>query len=251
MNRKVVITGVLGGIGFATADLFKKRGWYVIGTDRRQNKNTNSVIDEFYNFDIAIPKIANKYFKKISNLHKSIDCLINSVGIQMCKPIRKITVREWDIIFDTNIRSIYISIKNLIDSLIIAKGSIVNVSSVHAFATSKNISSYTATKGAVLAFTRAISLELAKYNIRVNAVLPGAVNTRMLREGLKRNIKKGKNLDNILKEFERKHPLGRIGEPEEIAKAIYFLADNNESSFITGQSLIVDGGAMAQLSTEV
>ncbi len=91
---------------------------------------------------------------------------------------------------------------------------------------------------------------MAKYNIRVNAVLPGAVNTRMLREGLKRNIKKGKNLDNILKEFERKHPLGRIGEPEEIAKAIYFLADNNESSFITGQSLIVDGGAMAQLSTE-
>ena len=249
MNRKVVITGVLGGIGFATADLFKKRGWYIIGTDRRQNKN--SVIDEFYNFDIANPKIANKYFKKISNLHKSIDCLINCVGSQMCKPVREITVREWDIIFNTNVRSIYIGIKSLIDSLIIAKGSIVTVSSVHAFATSKNISSYAATKGAVLAFTRAISLELAKNNIRVNAVLPGAVDTRMLREGLKRNIKNGKNLDNILKEFEEKHPLGRIGKPEEIAKAIYFLADNNESSFITGQSLIVDGGAMAQLSTEV
>lgn len=142
-------------------------------------------------------------------------------------------------------------IKNLIDSLIIAKGSIVNISSVHAFATSKNISSYAATKGAILAFTRAISLELAKYKIRVNALLPGAVDTRMLREGLKRNIKKGKNLDNTLKEFEKKHPLGRIGKPEEIAKAIYFLADSNEASFITGQSLIVDGGAMAQLSTEV
>jgi NAD(P)-dependent dehydrogenase (short-subunit alcohol dehydrogenase family) len=116
---------------------------------------------------------------------------------------------------------------------------------------SKNISSYTATKRAILAFTKAISLELAKNNIRVNAVLPGAVDTRILREGLKRNIKNGKNLDNILKEFEEKHPLGRIGKPKEIAKAIYFLADNNESSFIAGQSLIVDGRAMAQLSTEV
>ena len=122
---------------------------------------------------------------------------------------------------------------------------------MHAFATSKNISSYAATKGGILAFTRALSLELAKYNIRVNAILPGAVNTKMLREGLKRDIKNEENLNNALKEFEKKHPLGRIGQPEEIAKAIYFLADNNESSFITGQSLIVDGGAMAQLSTEV
>lgn len=122
---------------------------------------------------------------------------------------------------------------------------------MHAFATSKNISSYAATKGGILAFTRALSLELAKYNIRVNAILPGAVNTNMLREGLKRNIKEGQNLDSILKDIEKKHPLGRIGEPEEIEKAIYFLADNNELSFITGQSLIVNGGAMAQLSTEV
>jgi len=251
MNRKVVITGVLGGIGFATADLFKRRGWYVIGIDRRENRNKNNVIDEFYNFDIALPNIANKYFKKISNLNKSIDCVINNVAIQICKPIQEITNREWDISFDTNIKSIYISTKNLLDSLIMAKGSIVNVSSVHAFATSKNISSYAATKGGILAFTRALSLELAKYNIRVNAVLPGAVNTRMLKEGLKRNIKEGENLDSILKDFEKKHPLGRIGEPEEIAKAIYFLADNNESSFITGQSLIVDAGAIAQLSTEV
>lgn len=251
MNRKVVITGVLGGIGFATADLFKRRGWYVIGIDRRENRNKNNVIDEFYNFDIALPKIANKYFKKISNLHKSIDCVINNVAIQICKPIQKLSNHEWDISFDTNIKSIYISTKNLLDSLIVAKGSVVNVSSVHAFATSKNISSYAATKGGILAFTRALSLELAKYSIRVNVILPGAVNTKMLREGLKRNTKEGKNLDSILKELERKHPLGRIGEPEEIAKAIYFLADNNESSFITGQSLIVDGGAMAQLSTEV
>ena len=110
---------------------------------------------------------------------------------------------------------------------------------------------YLSKKGAVLAFIRAISLELAKNNIRVNAVLLGAVDMRMLREGLKRNIKNGKNLDNLLKEFEEKHPLGRIGKSKEIAKAIYFLTDNNKSSFITGQSLIVDGGAMAQLSTEV
>ncbi len=82
---------------------------------------------------------------------------------------------------------------------------------------------YLSKKGAVLAFIRAISLELAKNNIRVNAVLPDAVNTKMLREGLKRNIMNGKNLDNTLKKFEEKHLLGRIGKPKEIAKAIYFL----------------------------
>ena len=251
MSKKVVITGVLGGIGFATAVLFKRRGWYVIGIDRRENRNKNNIIDEFYNFDIAFPEISNKHFKKISNLHKSIDCVINNVAIQICKPIQELTNNEWDVSFNTNIKPIYISTKNLIDSLIIAKGSIVNISSVHAFATSKNISSYAATKGGILAFTRALSLELAKYNIRVNAILPGAVNTKMLREGLKRNMVKGMNFNDVLKDFEKRHPLGRIGEPEEIAKAIYFLADNNESSFITGQSLIVDGGAMAQLSTEV
>ena len=73
MSKKVVITGVLGGIGFATAVLFKRRGWYVIGIDRRENRNKNNIIDEFYNFDISLPEISNKHFKKISNLHKSID----------------------------------------------------------------------------------------------------------------------------------------------------------------------------------
>jgi len=98
----------------------------------------------------------------------------------------------------------------------------IRLSSLHAIATSEDISSYAATKDGILAFTRALSLELAKYNIRVNAVLPGAVNTKMLREGLKRNIKNEENLNNVLKEFKKKHPLRRIGKPEEIAKAIFF-----------------------------
>jgi NAD(P)-dependent dehydrogenase (short-subunit alcohol dehydrogenase family) len=129
-------------------------------------------------------------------------------------------------------------------------GAIVNVSSVHALATSKNIAAYAASKGALLAFTRATAIELAPDNIRVNAVLPGAVDTPMLRAGLNRGHVKMGNIEDSVCELGKKHVLGRIGLPEEIGQTILFLADDERSSFITGHGLIVDGGAIAKLSTE-
>jgi glucose 1-dehydrogenase len=101
-----------------------------------------------------------------------------------------------------------------------------------------------------MALTRAMSLDLAEDYIRVNAVLPGATDTHMLRSGLSRGHVKSGDINYKLKQLIERHPLKRIGKPEEIAEAIYFLADNKMSSFITGQSLVVDGGATARLSTE-
>jgi len=117
-------------------------------------------------------------------------------------------------------------------------------------ATSANIAAYAASKGGLLAFTRAIAIEFAPDNIRANAILPGAVDTPMLRAGLSRGHLQGGDILERLDNLARKTVSGRVGKPEEIARAIYFLADDAQSSFMTGQALIIDGGATARLSTE-
>ena len=124
------------------------------------------------------------------------------------------------------------------------------MSSVHAVATSANIAAYAASKGGLLALTRAMAIEFAGDDIRVNAVLPGAVDTPMLRAGLDRGHVGGEDILERLDNLARNTVNGRVGKPTEIAQAIYFLADAAQSSFMTGQALIGDGGATARLSTE-
>jgi len=129
-------------------------------------------------------------------------------------------------------------------------GAIVNVSSVHAIATSANVAAYAASKGGLLSLTRALAIELGSDRIRVNAVLPGAVDTPMLHAGLNRWHVHGRNPLELVEQLKSRHVMGRIGQAGEIAQAIYFLADDDRSSFMTGQALVVDGGATARLSTE-
>ncbi len=126
----------------------------------------------------------------------------------------------------------------------------MNVSSVHAVATSANIAAYAASKGALLALTRALAIELALDRIRVNAVLPGAVDTPMLHAGLTCGHLQGADVQELMQALAVRTVMRRVGHPEEIAQAIVFLADDQRSSFMTGQALVVDGGAMARLSTE-
>jgi NAD(P)-dependent dehydrogenase (short-subunit alcohol dehydrogenase family) len=112
------------------------------------------------------------------------------------------------------------------------------------------MAAYVTSKGALTALTRAAALELAPDGIRVNAVLPGAIDTGMLRDGLNREQATGAAMDKKLKKLGGKHPVGRIGDPEEIGRTILALADNKISAFVTGQSVIIDGGATVRLSTE-
>jgi NAD(P)-dependent dehydrogenase (short-subunit alcohol dehydrogenase family) len=152
---------------------------------------------------------------------------------------------------DSNIRSVYLGVKHAHPLLCQSpRAAIVNISSVHAVATSANIAAYAASKGALLALTRALAIELTHDRIRVNAVLPGAVDTPMLHAGLNRGHVEGNSTHELVKALGARHVIGRVGEPDEIGQAILFLADHDRSSFITGQALIVDGGATARLSTE-
>jgi NAD(P)-dependent dehydrogenase (short-subunit alcohol dehydrogenase family) len=249
MSKVAVITGVAGGIGSATARAFAESGWQVVGVARRQIDNLPGV-HHLIIADVSDITASQRIFNEVSNSEGRIDALVNNAAIQICKPLVETTPDEWDAVMATNLRSVYLAIRHAYPLMHDHGGAIVNVSSVHAIATSANIASYAASKGALLALTRALAIELAPDHIRVNAVLPGAVDTPMLRAGLTRGHLQGDDVQDLIQDIGRRTVIGRVGQPEEIAQAILFLADNDRSSFMTGQTLVVDGGAIARLSTE-
>lgn len=250
-TRTVLITGAAGGIGRATVQLFAENGWRVIGVDRAEFGNGFPSDGLYVQLDIAEGENMQAIFSQAHQFTNHLDALVNNAAVQIAKPILETSVDEWDMTMASNLRSVFLGIK-LAHPLFIAAGggAIINVSSVHAVATSANIAAYATSKGGLLALTRALAIEFAPHNIRVNAILPGAVDTPMLRAGLNRGHVQGSDIQQRLDNLARKTVIGRVGQPHEIAQAIYFLADATQSSFMTGQALIVDGGATCRLSTE-
>lgn len=249
MSNVVLITGASGGIGSATGRTFDKAGWRVIGVDRCQ-ADSLSGIHHFIHADLSDIAASQRTFAEVAEDEGRIDALVNNAAIQICKPLLETTPDEWDAVMASNVRSVYLAVRHAYPLMRGHGGAIVNVSSVHAIATSANIAAYAASKGAVQALTRALAIELAPDHIRVNAVLPGAVNTPMLHAGLNRGRGESGNVQELAEQLAARHPVGRVGAPEEIAQAIFFLADDGRSSFMTGQALVVDGGATVKLSTE-
>ena len=234
MSPVAVVTGAAGGIGSATCDVLEGYGWEVIGVDRRPVDRPGAL-----RIDLAdAPAIA----AALEALPRA-DALVNNAALQLYKPLLETTVDEWDAIAAVNIRAAFVCLKALNAQLARAQGAVVNVASVHARATSASIAAYAATKGGMAAFTRAAAIEMAPLGVRVNCVLPGAVETPALREGLSRR-------ENSERTLIERTPLGRIGDPRDVAEAIAFLIDRDRSGFVTGQELAVDGGALARLSTE-
>lgn len=249
--RTVLVTGAAGGIGRATVHLFAASGWHVIGVDRAEFGDGFPADGTFVRSDISVGSNLEAIFNQVSTHTGYLNALVNNAAVQIAKPIIHTTVEEWDAVMASNLRSVFLSAKLAYPLFKAANGgAIVNVSSVHAVATSANIAAYAASKGGLLALTRAMAIEFAPDNIRVNAILPGAVDTPMLRAGLHRDHVQGSDIQTRLDNLARKTVNGRVGTPEEIAHAIYFLADEVQSSFMTGQAMIVDGGATARLSTE-
>lgn len=251
MTKTILITGAAGGIGRATVALFAQKNWRVIGVDRNEFGEEFPKNGLFIQSDISRPEAMESIFEKTKAFTDTLDALVNNAALQVAKPLVQTTVEEWDAVMHANLRSVFLGVK-LAHPLLKSGGggAIVNISSVHAVQTSANIAAYAASKGGLLALTRAMAIEFAPDNIRANAILPGAVDTQMLRAGLGRGHVGSGDIHERLDNLARKTVNGRVGMPEEIAHAIYFLADNEQSSFMTGQAMIVDGGATARLSTE-
>jgi NAD(P)-dependent dehydrogenase (short-subunit alcohol dehydrogenase family) len=249
MKRVVLVTGAAGGIGRATVAVFHDEGWETVAVDRSAAGGFPSGV-EFHQADVSDPAAVEGLARWLREKTDRLDALVNNAAVQIVKPLISTTVEEWDAVMASNLRSIFLTAREAYPLLRAARGAIVNVSSVHAVATSVEIAAYAASKGGSLALTRAMALEFARDGVRVNAVLPGAVDTPMLHAGLMRGHVAGGTLEERMADLAGRTVMGRIGAPEEIARTILFLADSTQSSFMTGQSVIVDGGATCRLSTE-
>ncbi len=179
-------------------------------------------------------------------MYGGVDILVNSAGVQRYGTVVETEEEVWDEVLDVNLKGIYLASKHAIPEMRERGGGvIVNLSSVQAFASQKGVAAYTASKGAINALTRAMALDHAEENIRVNAVCPASVDTPMLRWAA--DLFKGeKSVEETVEDWGRMHPVGRVAKPEEVAEVIAFLA-GPKASFVTGGEYKVDGGMLAAL----
>ncbi len=246
MEKVVLLTGAAGGIGAAAVEVFLRGGWSVVGVDRNSLPSHLSGVDALQ-VDLARAEATDEVFDHVTRTYGRLDAWVNNAAYLEAKTAAETSCAEWDLTIATNVRPAFLGVRGARPMLRAAAGAIVNVSSVHALATSPGLAAYAASKGALLALTRALALELAPDGIRVNAVLPGAIDTGMLRKGLQRSPL---GPEVALEQLVRRHPLGHVGHPDDVARMILFLADNETAAFITGQTFVVDGGALCRLSTE-
>ena len=247
-SRTVLVTGVCGGIGRATAKAFQSEGWSVIGVDRAE-PDGDVEVDRFEMVDVSQSDQVADLFSRLRTDLDGLNALVNNAATQINKPIVETSDDDWTHIINTNVRSAFQCIRDAHPLLKAVRGAVVNVASVHAIATSINVAVYAISKGALVALTRSAALELAEDGIRCNAVLPGAIDTKMLREGLDRRPNPDGPEGN-LRILAQRTPLGFVAGADDIAPSIVHLADNDQSKYTTGQMLVLDGGATIRLSTE-
>jgi len=227
MKKTVLITGCLGGIGSVMVDFFKDKGWFVIGTDRRESyTNADIKITTDLNLvegatDQVLATIKSKKIKRI-------DALINNAAVQIKKDFEDYTYNDWIESFNVNVIAGYMLTKKLRKYL--HGGSIVNIGSIHSSHSKKGFLIYATTKGAIKTMTQNLSLELAP-DIMVNCIAPAAIDTPMLKAGL------SKEEYQQLRKF---HPVNRIGSPAELSKLVFTLCERN--IFLTGSCIEYDGG---------
>jgi NAD(P)-dependent dehydrogenase (short-subunit alcohol dehydrogenase family) len=245
--RIVLVTGAAGAIGAATAAAFRASGWHVVGLDRRAAAKPGDYSD-FIVDDIADPECPTRLLGH-ADIGQRLDALVNNAAIQIDQPLVETTDEMWRQVMGTNVDAAFRLIRTFHGHLAASRGAIVNVSSIHALATSANVAAYAVSKAALAGLTRTAALELALHGIRCNAVLPGAVMSDMLRAGLTRRPHP-EGAEGNLGEIVRRTPLGFVATPEQIAPSIVFLADGECSPYTTGQLLVVDGGTLIRLGTE-
>jgi NAD(P)-dependent dehydrogenase (short-subunit alcohol dehydrogenase family) len=249
-GKVAAITGAGSGIGRASAILFAKEGAKVVvvcrtpstGQETVQNIKNDGFEAIFIPADVSKSQDVKEIIAGAVNKYGRLDILFNNAGVNAVAPITEIEEDEWDKIINTNLKGVFLGCKHAIP--IMKKqggGVIINTASTFAYVGKPKMGPYCASKGGIVALTRAIALEVASYNIRVNCIVAGATLTPMVERSL---MASGKP-DETRKDYINRHPIGRLGKPEDIANAALYLA-SGDSSFVTGSSLFVDGGYTAQ-----
>jgi NAD(P)-dependent dehydrogenase (short-subunit alcohol dehydrogenase family) len=250
-GKVAIITGAASGIGRATAALFAAEGARVVGADVDE-RGGRALADEvgssggqllFQPADVTKSADVAALVETAEARFGGLDVLFNNVGIAVFKTIDETSEEEWDRVTAANLTSVYLGIKHAVPAMRRrGGGSIVNTASVHGFATTPAMGAYPATKHGVIGLTKGAALDLARHNIRVNAICPGAIDTPLMRSNLRAVGDEAAEL----KKIGAAHALGRVGLPVEVGRLALFLA-SDDSSFITGAPFLVDGGLVARL----
>lgn len=245
-NKIAIVTGAARGLGKAIAQKLAAEGTTVVLADIEDSDgeaNAEAIRQEggkaqYFHCDIASAQQVDALVTQAQTLFGGVDILVNNAGIAVYKLMEDYTEDEWDRVIDVNLKSTYLLMRRIKPMMVQrGGGSVVLISSVHARNTATTVTSYVASKGAIVSMTRAMALEGAPHNIRVNCILPGAFATPMLLENWG-------DLPPDQHPLVPRIPLQRIGRPEELAEVVLFLA-SDASSYMTGSDILVDGGLSA------
>lgn len=245
-----VITGASAGIGAATAARFQADGWAVVGLDIASRDGPDVAHREdfvLWHCDVSNEADVGGVVDRIRRMFGRVDALINVAGIAIVKPLEEISWAEYRRLVDVNLGGQWLTCKHVVPIMKTqGAGVIVNVASVSGHVGQVAHSLYGATKGAVIAFTRAAALELAPFGIRVVSISPGSVDTAMLREDVQGEAARtGQSYEMLRRERENEQALHRWAQPSEVASLIRYLV-SDQATFITGTDVLVDGGWTAK-----
>lgn len=239
-DKIAIITGGTLGIGEAIANEFAREGAQVIilGRNIERGQEISSRLDmsygagcEFYQTDFNDSKSIVETIEKITKKYPRIDILVNNAGIATGGTVESLSEEEWDEIFRVNVKAPFLMCKYVVPIMRTnGSGSIINIGSSAGLVGAWGLHAYSATKGAVIQLTKSMASQYAKDKIRVNALCPGATMTPLL--------------EKVDHEFIKMIPMGRMADPDEIAKGAVYLA-SDDSSFMTGANLVIDGGFTA------
>jgi len=240
-DKRVIITGATKGLGKAMALAFAREGAWVAINYSSDDKSALETESEIKNIapeslllkaDVSSRTDVEKMISGVLEQWEYVDILVNNAGIIRDKLLMFLNEKDWDRVIDVNLKGTYLCSKSIIKTMIGRKyGRIINITSPSALTGRTCQTNYSASKGGIISFTKSLSREMARFGITVNAVCPGIISTPMT-EDLNEKTKK---------EFLNMIPMGRFGDPEDIAGAVLFLA-SEKSRYITGHVLVVDGG---------
>jgi len=249
-DKVVVITGAANGIGRATADVFAREGAVVVLADvdyalaEKSSREIETAGGKAWAVpcDVSRSESVRAMIEAVVQRFAHIDVVHANAAIQINKEGIAVTEEEWDRLHGVNLKGVFLTCKYAIPVMQRQKkGAIIISSSGHAFATYPNSSAYAATKGGELAYMRGLALDYAKDGIRVNCIIPGATDTRLVRG----YIEDSTNPEETRKKLIESIPMRRLAQPEEVGRGVLFLA-SDFAAYITGTSLAVDGGLLAQ-----